>query len=352
MGTKEFLKNRPAIEVIFWTLLVLGEFVPSLSHEPVHVAFMGALFRNIPLFLAVHLWYYLFSILKNNRNSVWILSVISIILIFAAPAINYLAFNAFFPTYRYESPLLTYVLICSPISLTIIGGCSLVLFTLEGWLKEVTDQANLKSEKLLSEIRALKSQINPHFLFNTLNNIYFYACSQHPQTPNMIEKLSEILRYLVYEGEKDRVSLKQEIDILQNLIDLYKIKNSEQKNITLQHKGVQTQHQIAPLILVNLLENAFKHSDALNNPKGFIHISAEVTVEGQFVFRITNSTKPQASSSDQAGVGQFNIEKQIELIYQDHYSFHTDIDDQTYRLELILPLQNAVDYALPHPHRG
>lgn len=351
MGAKEFLKNRPAIEVVFWALLFTGELVPEFFYQPPFVAIMGTFIYIIPLIVAVHLGYYLYIHVRTKGYG-WPLLIAGIVLlIIAAPLINYVIFNASFPDYRITRPILPYVLMKIPIATTIIGGVILILFTLDAWLEEVTKQANLKSEKLLSEIRALKSQINPHFLFNTLNNIYFYACSQHPNTPQMIEKLSEILRYLVYEGEKEWVSLKQEMVILENLIDLYKIKNSEQKNIQLTHTGVLAHHQIAPLILINLLENAFKHSDALSNPEGFIHVEARVDGQDQLHFHISNSVKPTSDQLSQNGVGQLNIEKQIELIYPEQFHLDTAFTTDTYDLRLTLPIFNATEYALQDTHR-
>ena len=351
MGAKALVKHRPMIEVVFWSLLFMGEFIPDVMRgDPVHIAGIRSISYLLPLFGAVRLWYYAYTRLKQHPRVWLILGVSSVALILAAPAINYLLFNAMFPAYRYGNSLWIHVLMCSPISGTIIGGVNLILYTLDAWFKDVTAQANLKNEKLLSELRALKSQINPHFLFNTLNNIYSYACLQHPSTPVMIEKLSQILRYLVYEGEKERVELKQEMTVLENLIDLYKIKNSEQKNIHLHQSGILAHHQIAPLLLINLLENAFKHSDALSNPEGFIHVKAEVENE-QLQFHISNSMKQQMVESGPNGVGQPNIEKQIELIYADQYSLHTEVGQNVYHLDLCLPIDNALEHALSNPHR-
>lgn len=199
-------------------------------------------------------------------------------------------------------------------------------------------QIELRSEKLSTELNFLKAQINPHFLFNTLNNIYFYACSQHEQTPEMIEKLSSILRYIVYDCKKDRTALEKEMDNMEHLMKLYRIKNSAQKAITFQRPPVSTNLLIAPMILLNLLENAFKHGDALNNKDGFIHVKAEIDESDHLYFQISNTVKQKKKHSKEEGIGQLNIKKQLDLIYGDRYTLVSQLKDGIFNLNLIVQL--------------
>jgi len=206
-----------------------------------------------------------------------------------------------------------------------------------GWMKAVQDKADLKNEKLSSELNLLKAQINPHFLFNTLNNIYFYASIQHRDTPDMIEKLSNILRYIVYECKAERISLTKEIQSMDNLFSLYQMKNDEQKAITFEKNNINGNLQIAPLILLNLLENVFKHSDALVNENGFIKVFANVDEKEVLHFQISNSVKKN-SRNNKSGVGQRNVRRQLDLIYKDKYDLKTELSDTIFHLNLDIQL--------------
>ena len=200
-------------------------------------------------------------------------------------------------------PLGQFIFSCLPANLFVVAISVLLFFYGKGWMKAVEDKADLKSEKLNTELNLLKAQINPHFLFNTLNNIYYYASTQNPETPLMIEKLSSILRYIVYDCKVDRAPLKKEIENMENLFSLYKIKNDEQKSITFETSNCNSNLQIAPLVLLNLLENVFKHSDALLNDKGFIKVSVDVDEEDVLQFRISNSVKKSSRRKNQEGIG-------------------------------------------------
>ena len=118
----------------------------------------------------------------------------------------------------------------------------------------------------------MKSQINPHFLFNTLNNIYAFAQTGNEKTAPMLERLSSILRFMVYDCSEEKVELIKELNAVEDLLEIYKMKNSEQRNIQFVSEGVKGFPLVAPLIIVNFVENAFKHSDAVSNPNGFIHV--------------------------------------------------------------------------------
>ena len=116
----------------------------------------------------------------------------------------------------------------------------------------------LKNQKLEAELNFLKSQINPHFLFNTLNNIYAYAQIGNEKTAPMLERLSAILRFMVYDCSEDRVGFTKELEAIEHLLEIQKMKNSKQQNIYFSQKGVKGYHLIAPLIIVNLIENGHK----------------------------------------------------------------------------------------------
>ena len=154
----------------------------------------------------------------------------------------------------------------------------------------------------------------------------------------MIEKLSNILRYNVYECKAERALLKKEIESLENLFSLYQIKNDEQKSIIFEKSNCNGNLQIAPLVLLNLLENAFKHSDALLNDEGFIRVRAKVDEQDILHFQISNSVKKNGRKESQTGVGQENIRKQLDLIYKHKYDLKTELSNDRFHLNLDIQL--------------
>lgn len=279
---------------------------------------------------------YIIPLFRKRR---WLLvSLAATALLAVSLLIEYIALDWMYGGVLHRYPLWQFILSCLPINLFLLAVSVLLLLFGRGWMKAVQDKADLRSEKLSTELNLLKAQINPHFLFNTLNNIYFYASIQHPDTPEMIEKLSNILRYIVYDCKAERTLLKKEIENMENLFSLYQIKNDEQKSMTFEKTNYNSNLQIAPLVLLNLLENAFKHSDALLNENGFIKVNASVDEEDVLHFQIFNSVKKSSRRKSKNGVGQSNVRKQLDLIYKDRYDLKTELSGEVFKLNLDIQL--------------
>lgn len=156
----------------------------------------------------------------------------------------------------------------------------------------------------------------------------------------MLERLSSILRFMVYDCKEDRVSLSKELTAVEDLLEIHKMKNSEQRNIKLETSGVKRFHLTAPLIIVNFVENACKHSDAVSNPKGFIHVHISVDEKDQCRCNISNSVKKKSTvKSNYQGVGLQNIKKRLELQYGNTYQLTEELNNGTYFLKLQIPLE-------------
>jgi len=224
--------------------------------------------------------------------------------------------------------------------LLITTSLTSLYYFVEQWFKNLTTAADLRNEKLQAELNFLKSQINPHFLFNTLNNIYSFAQTGNEKTAPMLERLASILRFMVYDCSENRVGLSKEISAVQDLLEIHKMKNSAQQNIELSVTGVKGFHLIAPLIIVNVVENACKHSDVISNLNGFLKVSIIVDESDICQLDIQNTFKKKAvQNSHYAGVGLQNIKKRLELQYQDTYSFDETIKEGVYHLRVSMPLE-------------
>jgi len=174
-----------------------------------------------------------------------------------------------------------------------------------------------------AQLQFLKGQINPHFLFNTLNNIYSLAVMRSEKTPKMVLQLSKLLRYVIYESKEERVPLDKEVEQLKRFIDLYRLRSEREPEIRFRYDKKLNGKMIEPMVLIPLVENCFKHSDMAENPKGYLHI--DLKLEGQrLIFRTMNTKNPYDNQKDAiGGVGLENILQRLELKYPGQYTLVT-----------------------------
>lgn len=219
-------------------------------------------------------------------------------------------------------------------NLLILFLSTLLKFSID-WFMNERIQRNLENQRLSAELAFLKSQINPHFLFNSLNSIYSLAYQRSETTPDAILKLSEIMRYMLYECNDNRVELSKEIQYLQNYIDLQKIRFGDKAAISFKVTGDIENQQIVPLILIAFIENAFKHGvvgDAMNP------ISITIDVHGPHLQFYIRNKKHTNNKDLSGGIGLSNVRRRLNLLYSGQYILHIDDELQTYTCDLSLNL--------------
>jgi LytS/YehU family sensor histidine kinase len=205
-------------------------------------------------------------------------------------------------------------------------------------LKREKEASELKSENLNSELKFLRSQINPHFLFNALNNIYSLSVLKSEKTPDNILKLSDMLRYIIYDCNADKVALEKELNYINNYIDLQKLKDDSITGIELDIEDTDPNCRIAPMILIPFIENAFKHSKIEDVQSGYIRIKIENT-ENQLLFNISNSLpKAQYTKDKVGGVGLENVRRRLQLIYPDQHQLSITQTEDSFTVKLIISL--------------
>ena len=271
-----------------WTILLLIFSVEEMDYSDVGVSLAYGFCKTLVWPLAVYPHYYrLLPLLQKGR--LWLYFSLTFLLIFFTASLSVWVDQIFPFNYDYDyeegfyfwGDVLYYMLLVG-----LITAVSSLYYFIELW--QTNQERAFQLRQLEAELNFLKSQINPHFLFNTLNNIYSYVQTGNPQAGTMLERLSSILRFMVYEGSLDTVRLQQELEAVENLLEINKMKNSKQVNIILKTEGVKGYHLIATLIMVNFVENACKHSDAINNPEGFILVEVEVKEGDLCVLQIAN----------------------------------------------------------------
>lgn len=189
----------------------------------------------------------------------------------------------------------------------------------------------LKAEKATAELALLKSQINPHFFFNTLNNLYGLIVEKSDEAPEVVLKLSDMMRYTIYEGKKEAVNIKDEIAYLENYIELHKIRYQKKVDISFT-KILHDDLSISPLLYIILLENAFKHGVERLTEDAYIHIDV-YTNEAGISFSIENNFEENTTSSVK-GIGLDNLKQRLSLIYPDKHRLAFEVTESVYKVIL------------------
>lgn len=225
-------------------------------------------------------------------------------------------------------------------ALYILAYLMLMIFSALYQLLE--NRRELEARHAEAQLNFLKAQINPHFLFNTLNNIYAAATLQHPRTADMVLRLSDLLRYVTYDARNRLVPLEKEIGQIKAYIELFQLKSEQPLPIQFDIEGAPDGRQLEPLLLLPMVENALKHGDFENNPEGFVRIALH-NGSDRLVFEVENSFNPDDLQKDEVGgVGLENIRRRLEIDYRGRYVFETSQPKQlTFKTRLELKFINA-----------
>lgn len=196
----------------------------------------------------------------------------------------------------------------------------------------------VEGQKVKAELQALKSQVNPHFFFNTLNSLYSLSLDKSEKTPDMILKLSELMRYVIYESQDNQVPLKKQLDFLQSYVYLEQMRSDKNLEVTFEVKGEHVNTRIDPLLFIAFIENAFKHGcrTAALNP--YIHIDFNVETPDMVEFSVENNTDDSLPLEENkpTGFGLSNVKKRLDLLYPGRHEMHITNTGTTYRVELCI----------------
>jgi two-component system LytT family sensor kinase len=219
-------------------------------------------------------------------------------------------------------------------SLVFVFLSTVYRFTVDWFLNERV-QRDLENQRLSAELSFLKSQINPHFLFNSLNSIYSLAYQKSDTTPEAILKLSEIMRYMLYECNDNKVELTKELQYLQNYIDLQKIRFGNKAFINFEVTGEVTNQHVVPLLLISFIENAFKHGVA-NDPASPIVL--KINLSDSHLYFFVQNKKHTHNRDASGGIGLVNVKRRLDLLYPSKYNLEIRDETDTYTVQLSLVL--------------
>lgn len=336
-----FFTQRPVYHGLSWLGLFLLLFVLdgtqqgvvfTLVNEVINVVFYAAIVYFNLLYLIPHY-------LTKNRFLTYIA-----LLVTACAVITPLKIVVFYFRF-WDLPQMQDALVRNQgwyfLSNLFIATSSTIFNIISDWAKQQRRSQELENQTMQSELRFLKSQINPHFLFNTLNNLYALTLKKSDEAPEIVIKLSEMMRYMLYECNEKRVLLSKEVNYLQNYLDLERLRQGKDTEINFTVSGHISNQQIAPLMFIPFLENSFKHG--LNHllAKGFVNISLSAD-EHYVQFHIENSkpdTQPMRDHQrPSGGIGLVNVHRRLSLLYPDRYELHIEDSPNVYAVTLSVEL--------------
>ncbi|MBL4648198.1 MAG: histidine kinase [Aureispira sp.] len=344
-------KKKRYKEVLVWLAYFLLLF--SIAHDNWGTTKNGAevsLFMVVVHFIIFYGNYYVLMPLTFAKKKYLLFVIGSIIFITIWVGLTYLVFSYAFQSGYWISPIefrdVGYFRSVPRVEYLWTGRISLsglnvffisILYFYAEQDKLLTQRMwALEHEKVQAEVKLLRMQINPHFLFNALNNIYAQAVLEESKVADSIHKLSGLLRYTLYDCDIDEVSLMREIEYIDNYIDLQELKEPALENIDFRVEGNITQAKIAPMLLISFIENGFKHGNIRKG--GWIRIELKAS-STELLFKCTNSITTTKQQKDPAsGIGLKNVKKRLNLNYTNRHQL--TINKSEHQFEIILKLSN------------
>jgi two-component system LytT family sensor kinase len=350
--------KRVLLHIAFWLAYTLQDIVlmvvwvePTLhgtsEYEQFVKATLAVLVSLVPKFL---LTYYILYVsirdVQTGRKKMWQISLEVFLMTMLAIFINRLISIYLTNPIIYEGiwppapivaarPILT-----SLMEIGFVTGMAVALKFVHVQLRGKEREKNLMKEKLETELKFLRNQTNPHFLMNTLNNIYALARKKSDDTAEIVMKLSELLRFILYESGQDRIALTDEIKVLEDYLELEKMRYNDRLEVSFTKNVDSNAYQITPLLLLPFVENAFKHGISETRFQSFVHI--DMQVEKSYLNFIVENTKDANPRHSGTNIGLNNVRRQLELMYKE---FRLDVQNggSTFKVHLTVNLNNHVE---------
>jgi two-component system LytT family sensor kinase len=333
---------RISTHILFWTAVVIfyTYFFGHLEGYLKHTFLVMVLFTLVTAATTYTFNYYLIPrfLFRKRYWLFGLLSVYTILLSFYF--ISFIVFGMLFYALN-EDALLDktlfdlYFLIVALFFIVFIG---VIVKFYKHWHEKQTMTLELLKEKTEAELQVLKSQINPHFLFNTLNSIYSLSLKKSDSAPEVVLKLSDILDYLLYECDADFVPLDKEIKLLDNYLYLQQVRFGERLKVTKEIKRHDTDMEIAPMLLLPLVENSFKHGVSRKRKDVWVRIKLDIN-PSIILFETENSVPDKKliqEEGEKGGIGLDNLRKRLQLIYKEKWRLDTEETENSFKVILNL----------------
>jgi two-component system LytT family sensor kinase len=329
------LKNKILrTNLIFWTCYFLYEWLANAAYDGEYKQHLIAAALYTPLLFAATIFtihvlikqYYL----KGQKAQFWIGLILSMLAFgIARRALNY--YIIYPPNWRsMQAFLFVPKIIFEIVGTYLIVALNAMFYFLQAWYEQQRITQTLQKDKVEAQLELLKSQVQPHFIFNTLNNIYSLSTHNSPKTSDLIYRLSSLLSYTLYDSRKPIIPLEQEIEYISNYIELEKIRYGERLDIAVNVLNSTKHIGISPFLLLPLVENCFKHGVSNEIDTCWIRLDI-LSNDGWLIIKIENSKSFNGKcNGTRNGIGLENVKRRLEILYPDRHEFKCIDEDQTF----------------------
>ncbi|GAB3197660.1 sensor histidine kinase YesM [Pontibacter aydingkolensis] len=345
---RNITQNRLLLHVLFWAAYVLffgllyGSYIDDYYN-----AFMVELVE-LPfkmLLVYFNMYYLMPRYLLEKRYLefvVYLLLMMGVITsIMQFVLLPFLIHPLFCPTTCTKDNLTLYRFIRNGVNINYVVAITAAIALLKNWYRHQKAAQNLTQDKLEAELKVLKAQIHPHFLFNTLNSLYSLTLKKSDNAPEVVLKLSSLMDYMLYDANAAKVPLEKELAYIKNYLALEQMRYGTRVDVQFTESGSIAGKQIAPMLLLPFVENAFKHGVTTETENAWVRIDVKVT-DNELVLLVENckcSVKASSSTRDMAsGIGLKNLQRRLELLYDGKFELEIEDEPDSYsaRLEVIL----------------
>ena len=317
------------VQSAFWIGYFLFEWLNTGAYLDNFKQSLCFITLNLPLLMVAAYWHLFVTVrhflFSRNLTGFW-LSLFAGLLVFGIlrRTINY---NFFYPAYflqGLEKPMIYWPkILAETMQLHLVVALFIVLDLIRHTLRQQQLSETFRREKVSAEYRLLQSQVQPHFLFNTLNNLISVSMHQPAEMPNLLHRLAGLLSYQLHESHSDKVPLSKEIAYLNDYISLEQIRYGDRLDVQTNYGNITTSKiLVAPMLLLPFVENAFKHGAAQTEGACWIQINLSLT-DNRLIFSVENSVPEETLKPFISGLGLTNLKKRLEILFPNNYELVT-----------------------------
>lgn len=329
---------------IIWLSFTVLFLATGIYFFPFRIALIGALVSSgtfLGVLLINEYWIFPQYFIENRRKFI----IINLLIVIVLTGINFLLDTTLTPRElsKFADPAKMDMPIYFPIlrsfgMVSMANFISITLLLAIELKRKAENEKLLKEEKLGTELKLLKAQINPHFIFNALNNIYSLTYTKADLAPESVLKLSEMLRYVFYDCSNDEVKLAAEVEYISNFIAFQQMKSEHEQSIKFDYSRINKEIDIAPMLFIPFIENAFKYSKVEEYKEAYVKI--DLHSDNKYLsFKIENSIPVQGKSLAGNGLGINNVRQRLDLLYPKKYILNINENETTYSVNLKIEMK-------------
>jgi sensor histidine kinase YesM len=330
-------KSNVRLSVLFWLLYFLYEWIGQASIDNLYYRYLINASVIVPI-AGLATWFTIQVLikqflLKKRLVAFRIWFIVSVIVFtIARRSFNYFyTYPTFYNTHWNQPFLFPPKLIIEAVNIYLIVALYTMFYFLRAWYEQQRLAQELQRDKAVAQLELLKNQVQPHFIFNTLNNIYSLSLKNSPKTSDLIYRLSSLLSYMLYDSRQEFIPLSKELEYIHNYIELEKIRYGERLDVAVNCFDSVDQFTIPPLLILPLVENSFKHG--VSNDVGNSWIRVDLSVKDDWLtVKIENSRVSDTLNGHAVykGIGMENVKKRLEIIYPDRHEFKCMSEGQSF----------------------